>query len=66
MDYAKMRAVVSRSFADTAMADAFRKAFGISTQPAERPKRKRRKRPARKYERMMHNRIGACDRHGKA
>lgn len=56
----EMRAIVAASDAVTAMADAFRKAFGIKREP--KPKREKPEPDRSRYERMMNQRIGACDR----
>lgn len=56
----EMRAIVAASDAATAMADAFRKAFGIRREP--RPKRGKQEPDRSFYARMMNQRYGACDR----
>lgn len=52
-------AAISRSDSTTYIADRFRDAAGL---PHLHPKHKRHRRDRSRYERLMHQRIGALDR----
>lgn len=63
MDYGSMRKLVASCWYDTYMADAFRKAFGVSTVVVDKPRKKRKRRESHKEtRRLMHQRYGALDR----
>lgn len=63
MDYGSMRSLVARCWYDTVTANAFRKAFGLPTEMAQKPERDRKQeRRERYWARMMKQRTGALDR----
>lgn len=69
MDVTQIMQRVMASRSDTNVALAFRKALGIERMhpqpaPTVRVKRKKRK-DNTNYTKIMNNRIGSCDRHGK-
>lgn len=62
MDYGQMREAVASSNAQTQMADAFRRAFGLPAYHAPKRRRRRRAKDGTDYGKLMRQRYGALDR----